>query len=294
MQSLRKRLEIARQKNESNWGILEKDYVLSWILYGIASHPTLPNALVFKGGTALKKCYFGDYRFSEDIDFSSLATEISGNNLENAIKEAANLSELEMNKYFPAKIVVTRYSEKNPHPEGQEAFAVRVQLPWHRTPTVRILVEITHQEVVVLQPCMRKIIHEYGDPIDNSIPTYPLEEIVAEKLRAILQQTKKLHERGWGRSRVRDYYDIWRIVKQYRTSLKFDLIPSILDKKCETKGVNYEGMESFFDVAMMQEVKISWKRWLEPLVLELPKSETVLIDLRHELKEFLPVSTAQI
>ena len=30
--------------------------------------------LAFKGGTALKRCYFGDYRFSEDLDFT-LATE---------------------------------------------------------------------------------------------------------------------------------------------------------------------------------------------------------------------------
>ncbi len=26
--------------------------------------------LAFKGGTALKRCYFGDYRFSEDLDFT--------------------------------------------------------------------------------------------------------------------------------------------------------------------------------------------------------------------------------
>ncbi len=34
--------------------------------------PALPfrDALVFKGGTALKRCYFGDYRFSEDLDFT--------------------------------------------------------------------------------------------------------------------------------------------------------------------------------------------------------------------------------
>lgn len=33
--------------------------MLSWILFGIASHPVLSKILVFKGGTALKKCYFG-------------------------------------------------------------------------------------------------------------------------------------------------------------------------------------------------------------------------------------------
>ncbi len=48
---------------------IEKDYVLSWILQGIAMHKALSKAIVFKGGTVLKKAYFEDYRFSEDLDF---------------------------------------------------------------------------------------------------------------------------------------------------------------------------------------------------------------------------------
>jgi predicted nucleotidyltransferase component of viral defense system len=30
------------------------------------------DSLVFKGGTCLRKCYFHDYRFSEDLDFTSV------------------------------------------------------------------------------------------------------------------------------------------------------------------------------------------------------------------------------
>jgi len=48
---------------------IEKDYILSWILFGIAKHEQLSKAIVFKGGTVLKKVYFEDYRFSEDLDF---------------------------------------------------------------------------------------------------------------------------------------------------------------------------------------------------------------------------------
>ena len=33
----------------------------------------LQQSLAFKGGTALKRCYFGDFRFSEDLDFTLLA-----------------------------------------------------------------------------------------------------------------------------------------------------------------------------------------------------------------------------
>ena len=43
---------------------IEKDYILSWILRGVAQHTPLSRCLVFKGGTVLKKIYFDDYRFS--------------------------------------------------------------------------------------------------------------------------------------------------------------------------------------------------------------------------------------
>ncbi|WP_237394805.1 nucleotidyl transferase AbiEii/AbiGii toxin family protein [Methylacidimicrobium sp. AP8] len=50
---------------------MEHDYCLAWILVGIARSP-LRDILAFKGGTALKKCYFADYRFSADLDFTLL------------------------------------------------------------------------------------------------------------------------------------------------------------------------------------------------------------------------------
>ena len=49
--------------------VLELDYCLAWFLIGL-SKTTLREYMVFKGGTALKRCYFPEYRFSEDLDFS--------------------------------------------------------------------------------------------------------------------------------------------------------------------------------------------------------------------------------
>ena len=49
--------------------ILERDHCLSWFLVGLSRTP-LRHRLALKGGTALKKCYFRDYRFSEDLDFT--------------------------------------------------------------------------------------------------------------------------------------------------------------------------------------------------------------------------------
>src|SRR5207302_9912709 len=50
--------------------VVEKDYVLGWILAGINANEELAEGWVFKGGTCLKKCYFETYRFSEDLDFT--------------------------------------------------------------------------------------------------------------------------------------------------------------------------------------------------------------------------------
>ena len=65
MKLIRKRLEDARKDAGLSWEIIEKDYILSWVLAGIAANVKLQDKLIFKGGTALKKCYFGNYRFSK-------------------------------------------------------------------------------------------------------------------------------------------------------------------------------------------------------------------------------------
>lgn len=64
-------LKISRQIG-LNPSIIEKDYVLGWLLAGISTHPALRDVWVFKGGTCLKKCFFPKYRFSEDLDFTVL------------------------------------------------------------------------------------------------------------------------------------------------------------------------------------------------------------------------------
>ena len=63
--------ELARQGGQRiPEAVLERDYCLSWFLVGISQTPFLQEILVFKGGTAIKKCYIPDYRFSEDLDFT--------------------------------------------------------------------------------------------------------------------------------------------------------------------------------------------------------------------------------
>ena len=58
--------EISRKANKE--GVrpqqIEKDYIISWILWGIYNHDLLNDALIFKWGTCLKKIHIEDYRYS--------------------------------------------------------------------------------------------------------------------------------------------------------------------------------------------------------------------------------------
>ena len=92
MKPIRKRLEEARGDTGLSWEIIEKDYILSWVLAGIAANKKLQNELIFKGGTALKKCYFGNYRFSEDLDFTAKEGIVRGDLLEKEIEKSCEIA----------------------------------------------------------------------------------------------------------------------------------------------------------------------------------------------------------
>lgn len=84
--------------NRVNDRQIEKDYALSWVLFAISKNKILNKALVFKGGTVLKKAYFEDYRFSEDLDFTLIDETIRNeqilaefDKLFDFIKEEANI-----------------------------------------------------------------------------------------------------------------------------------------------------------------------------------------------------------
>ena len=124
MKPIRKRIEEARKDTGLSWEIIEKDYLLSWTLAGIAANKKLQNELVFKGGTALKKCYFGNYRFSEDLDFTAKKGIARGDLLEREIERSCELATDLVQKFSPLELKVERYKEKESHPGAQEAFII--------------------------------------------------------------------------------------------------------------------------------------------------------------------------
>ncbi len=287
MRPLRTRLQEARGRLGIPWYVLERDYLLSWVLAGIAHVPVLQEKLVFKGGTALKKCYFGDYRFSEDLDFSALDGVPTGAELDVLVGEACRAAERLLDEYAPVRLTHERYEERQPHPAGQEAFNVRAQFPWQPGPQTRVMIEVTMDERVLRPPEERPIIHDYEEPLGAAIRVYSLEEIVAEKLRAILQQAAARRERGWSRSRARDHYDLWRVLGSYGGRMDLTGFDALLREKCAARGVAFEGPEDFLREEMLADVARTWQQSLGPLVPGLPPFDVVIGDLRPRIEALL-------
>ena len=62
---------VARALGVSN-DFVYRDWALTYILAGIGASAALRDQLIFKGGTALRKCLVPDWRYSVDLDFSAI------------------------------------------------------------------------------------------------------------------------------------------------------------------------------------------------------------------------------
>lgn len=286
MKPLRIKLQEACTLKKSRLDIIEKDYALSYLLAGIAKQEQLTHSLVFKGGTALKKIFFGDYRFSVDLDFSTLNAP-KNQALENALQEATNISSKLLSNYGPFELQLKRFPERDTHPTGQEAFNINVKFPWHRSALCTVKVEITHDEPVILPPEYKSILHGYDESLDCTVATYHIEEIIAEKLRALLQTHKKLVTRGWNRPRARDYYDLWSVLTNYSNAIDKARLMEMLDKKCLHRDVSYQIIDDFFTPELVKEAHQHWHATLGNLVAGLPECELVLAETRQLLQSFL-------
>lgn len=266
---------IARASPAMPFWVLEKDYALGYLLSGMAQVATLYDALVLKGGTALRKFYFADYRFSEDLDFSAV---MRLHDADAVMQAAAASAEAQLQSHGPFAVTLRRLTLRDPHPGEQDAFIVSVRFPTHREPFCRLKVEITYDEDVLLPPVMRSLLHPYPDPPEAAWRCYPLEEIVAEKLRALVQSHIRLQKRGWGASRVcRDYYDLWYILRL--GVLDVTLLPGLVARKCALRQVTYTSVADFVAPALQAVARAEWERQLMPFVPDAPSANSVLDEL---------------
>ena len=199
-------LNEIRQKSREHGvpvSTIERDYAQNWLLAVLSSFQ-----MVLKGGTGIRKVYFKDYRFSDDLDFTLLES-IEKDELKNMIKNAISMANEESGINFNDEIEIQ---------ENENGFEISVyfQIMQRRENRTKIKIDITktENEKILLPVNIKKIIHPYSDNLNTKAKVYALEEIMAEKIRSLFQRT-----------RPRDLYDVLHLWDKIKKQYVFKILP---------------------------------------------------------------------
>jgi predicted nucleotidyltransferase component of viral defense system len=250
------------QQRAAEWGlteeVVEKDYVLGWLLWGIGAHPRLSAHWIFKGGTCLKKCFVETYRFSEDLDFTVLeGGPLEPNDLVPVLGEMLDGVEQASGLTLLSRAPVVRM-----RPDGQSAEGrIYYRGPRGAPGEARVKLDLTHDEIVVEETARRPIAHAYADalPDDGSVRSYAFVEVFAEKLRALGQRT-----------RPRDLYDVVNLYRRADLRGERRLVRAVLERKCKYKGVDVPTLEAVSAADKAADLRADWAAMLEHQLPTLP------------------------
>ena len=160
--------------------VIEKDYALGWFLAAIAAEPALRATWIFKGGTALRKCYLETYRFSEDLDFTVI--DHGPQTPEELVPVFQRIAAWLQDRCgleiaVDAASFRTRKNRRGrPTAEGKLAY----RGPRNPPSLPKLKIDITSDEVVPSAPSDRPITHPYSDGHDwpETIRCYSIDSIV--------------------------------------------------------------------------------------------------------------------
>jgi len=260
--------EVARLAHKLGLGdkTIEKDYVLTWVLLAIANSP-LRDQLAFKGGTAIKKIYEPNYRFSEDLDFTLL------NDISNEILIA------EIENLFPwlrREVNITLAVRKvEVHQTGNPAIYLNYIGPLRGDLASRFLkTDFTHDEVLLFPLVEAPLQTPYSDCVthDEMLQAYSLEEVLTEKLCAIL-----------GRTEPRDLFDIHYLLTHRLADMETVLFK--LREKMYPKGLDPSELEH-----VLERKRKSLSRLWEPrlrgqMLADLPPINAVIRETNRLLRQ---------
>ncbi|MFA6922919.1 MAG: nucleotidyl transferase AbiEii/AbiGii toxin family protein [Bacteroidales bacterium] len=252
--------------NKVKDGQIEKDYVITWILYGISRNKFLHENLIFKGGTVIKKAYFKDYRYSEDLDFTLKNDKIDNENL---FSEFENLFEFVLEE---ANIPLKRNPETN-FESGNVNFYIAYGGPLGGTFGKKDLkIDFTRNELLCFKEQDKSIFRVYSDlEKDFSIKCYQKQEVLIEKMRSLMERTQP-----------RDIYDLWYLFEF--GSLKIIDYSNEFKRKLSHKNFNHENL---IDKINEKEHKFKgmWEKYLGNQIHNLPDFDGVYRELMKNLRE---------
>lgn len=229
---------------------IEKDYILGLILSCLYRHPSIKNNWVFKGGTCIKKIYLKDYRFSEDLDFTLKENStIDLPEIEKQLLESfaigADLFGLIIDK---DNISIVPFPDK-------EGLFIQIKIPF-QSPLMssgslpRVKLDLSKNETLIDIPHISPLLHEYSDMEDvaTSIQSYSMDEIFAEKCRALVERT-----------RPRDLYDVIHLYDNfYHANENIQNFLKVASLKFSHKKLSFPQTFLQIPAGQFEETKESW------------------------------------
>jgi len=250
--------------------VLERDYCLAWFLVALSRTP-LRERLAFKGGTALKRCYFGDYRFSEDLDFS-LATETTSEIIRRELDQVFAEGERATGAVFrfvreDRRVHANSYTfylgYEGPLPAPAAGKEVKVDIAFRE----RLVFPLDERPVL-------RGYREYADLPDGAkIRVYSLGEIAAEKVVALMDRA---------RNEPRDLYDVWYLVTGRHVNLA-DVLRAV-NEKWEFRGKKLADVREEF-LAKEARYKKLWNPRLSAHMADLPEFTEVYRSVRRAFRQ---------
>ena len=245
--------------------IVEKDYVLGWVLAGIYQRAALAESWIFKGGTCLKKCYFETYRFSEDLDFTLAdPSHIDRDFLSGVFREVGEWVYERTGIEIPDEL---QDFEIFANPRGtvscQGKLGYRGPISPRSGGLPRIKLDLTPDELLVLRPGKRTIFHDYSDAPEEGIVVlcYAYEEAFAEKVRAL-----------GDRARPRDLYDVINLYRNAEARPPPAVLHDVLHQKCAHRGLSVPNLDQL--ETRREDLEGSWRPMLGHQLQALPPVES--------------------
>lgn len=251
--------------------ILERDYCIAWFLVGLSRVP-LRNKLAFKGGTALRRCHFPEYRYSEDLDFTllqSLSFEELKQELEPVyaeVKRASNItfqfSRSDSTSHQNSYTFYLMYEGPLPVASSQKEIKVDI--------TIKEKVFYPPEELAVLKSCK-----EFTDiPKGEKILVYSLSEIITEKTVALLDRA---------RTEPRDLYDLWYLAVHTNSATICDCLEAI-KAKLEHRCKKLDEVRGEFNKKEAR-LKKTWESRLSAQMSSLPEFDNVYRAVKRCLRQ---------
>jgi len=204
----RKHINFYARSSQVREEIAERDITLTYVLHILSE--SILSQLAFKGGTCLKKTYFGKTgRFSMDLDFTSLNIPLE--ELRNKLQQS-----LHNKSYYGIDFEIT---DEN---VGSESYLAVLNYKHEWNPGSEFELQVSYREQPILPieklPLIEEMYFKFCEFQSFPVKCLQKDELLAEKIRATFQ-----------RIRSRDLYDLYLFSKRHYNK---DIVKTLAVIKC--------------------------------------------------------------